>query len=115
MKPAASVAKQANRLPDHGQKRQDKAAEKRHHRTPETFQATIDGSAEDAQAEHKKDRRDRRAAWGLLVVHFGIEEADQATPLEDAGGGDSRCPWPSWRHRASLRPSRAPAPQRAHR
>ena len=88
----ASVAKQANRLPDHGQKCQTKAAEKRYNRTPETFQATINGRAKDGQAEHKKDCRDRCAArdllWSILALmkrirrrHSWMLAAEMAAPV----------------------------------
>src|ERR1700691_4934152 len=86
--PAASVAKQANCLPNHGQKCQTKAAEKRHHRTPETLQATINGRAKQPQPKHKKDRRDRCATGNLLAIHLCVDETDQATPLVNTHGGN---------------------------
>gem|GEM_PF-6072013 len=87
---AASVAKQTNCLPDHGQNRQTKAAEKRHNRTPETLQATINGRAKQPEPQHKKDGRDRRATGRLLAIHLRVDETDEATPLVDARGGDGR-------------------------
>src|ERR1700684_3082472 len=86
--PAASVAKQANRLPNHGQKCQTKAAEKRHHRTPETLQATINGGAKQPQPEHKKDGRDRCATGSLLAIHLRVDETNEAAPLVNTRGGD---------------------------
>src|ERR1017187_4314444 len=83
----SSVLEQPERFPGRGQNCQAQTAKKRYHRTLETLQATINGPGKDGEPEHKERYNQEGAPGSLLLVQFGVNEANEPLPLQDAGGG----------------------------